>query len=418
MKNKKHLGTKTAISLLLILSLVLLISGVIIISFLIPSNIPHFDGPNGLEKETLPTGQSPLTDPEAQWDDIRGEKEGDLFFGYRKDALNLLSKMTTEEKVGQLFLLSYDNEKAIEQLQTVFPAGYIMAPHVFDDETPESIFSDIQSLQEYSRIPLFFAVNEEGGEKVSISDKSAFIVSAYLSPSEIYENFGINGVTLDTLTKCTFLKDLGINLNFAPVCDISTDPNSFIYNRTLKQSAEITADYISAVVSTMNSCNLSSVIMHFPGYGNTNGYENGDKVVINTPLDSLKNNDFLPFFAGIEAKCPAILLSHILCTSIDEQLPASLSEATVDLLRNEFGFSGVIICDDISLKTLENYSLNENSAVLAVKAGANLIIAKDNFTDYYNAVLTATKENIISEAELNNAVYRVLQWKLYSSLVN
>ena len=201
----------------------------------------------------------------------------------------------------------------------------------------------------------------------------------------------------------------------APVCDITTDPGAFMYKRSLGQSPEVTGEYIRSTVELMSQYGIGSVLKHFPGYGNNTDTHTGIAVDHRT-LEELEHVDLVPFAAGIDAGCGAILVSHTIVEALDSQLPATLSPAVHDYLRNELGFQGVIVTDDLAMQAItDTYGAGE-AAVLAVLAGNDLLCSTE-YQIQYQAVLEAVQNGRISEEQLNEAVLRILRWKADLGLV-
>lgn len=210
--------------------------------------------------------------------------------------------------------------------------------------------------------------------------------------------------------KCLLLQSLGINLNFAPVCDVSTCADDFMYPRTFGKNAADTAQYVKNVVTAMKQCHTGSVLKHFPGYGN-NTDTHTDIAYDNRSYDTLTESDFLPFQAGIDAGADIVLVSHNIVACMDSEYPASLSLQVHEILRNDLGFTGVIITDDLFMDGIRNFTNNTNAAVLAVQAGNDLLCCTD-FEEQIPAVLDAVKQGTISEEQIDKSVLRILQLKI------
>ena len=169
------------------------------------------------------------------------------------------------------------------------------------------------------------------------------------------------------------LKSIGLNMNLAPVVDVPQNETSFIYKRSYGRGAEKTATYTGRLIETMNESNMISVMKHFPGYGDNVDTHTGI-AIDNRPYQTFEDVDFLPFEKGIEAGAPCILVSHNIVKCIDEDKPASLSENTIKILREELKFSGIIMTDDLAMDAVKSYVENGEAAVQAVLAGNDMII--------------------------------------------
>ena len=326
-----------------------------------------------------------------------------------------IKTMTTAEKVGQLFLSRYDEASAPEHVSTYHLGGFILFAGDFQNETPDSITQEIEALQAVSKIPLLMAVDEEGGSVVRVSRYSAFRSSRFSSPRSLYKKGGEELLLETEAEKSQLLSSLGLNVNVGPVCDLTTDSNAFMYSRSLGQDAQTTGDLIAKMVETMAHNHVGSVLKHFPGYGNNVDTHVGI-AVDHRALEALEAADLIPFRAGIDADADAILVSHTIVTALDDTLPASLSPVVLDYLRTEMGFDGVAMTDDLVMQAItDTYGAGE-AAVLAVLAGNDLLCSTEYVTQY-NAVLAATQEGRIPMERIEEAVYRVLAWKIELGLL-
>ena len=321
----------------------------------------------------------------------------------------LLSGLTTEEKVGQLFLARCRKETAAEDIAQYHLGGLVLFDRDTEDETPESLRQTLERYQKAATIPLLIAVDEEGGSVVRISDKPAFRDAPFSSPRSLYEGGGMEALRTAEVEKDALLSDLGINVNLAPVCDITTDPAAFLYDRSLGQSPELTCQWVQIAVEEGQTYGIGCVLKHFPGYGN-NADTHVGIAIENRSLEELETQDLLPFAAGMEAGCGAVMVSHIQVTALDAEYPASLSPAVHRYVRETMGYNGVLVTDDLVMDAISvPYGVGE-AAVLAVLAGNDLLISSD-FPEQYAAVLEAIREGRISEEQIDNAVRRVLLWK-------
>lgn len=327
----------------------------------------------------------------------------------------MLNGMSLEERVGQLFLARCDDNYALEHLETYHLGGFVLFGRDFQDQTPDSFREKIGGYQAAAKLPLLIAVDEEGGTVTRVSSNPAFRAKKFPAPRSLYESSGMEAVLVCEKEKCQLLSSVGINVNLAPVCDITTERGSFMYHRSLGQSPEITGEYIRDTVLEMNSNRIGSCLKHFPGYGNNPDTHTGI-AVDHRSLEELKQKDLLPFAAGIAAGADAILVSHTIVEALDDALPASLSPAVHRYLREEMGFTGVIVTDDLVMQAItDTYGAGE-AAVLAVLAGNDLLCSTEYITQY-EAVLAAVLEGRIDIDTLNDAVRHVLQWKMDLGLI-
>lgn len=321
----------------------------------------------------------------------------------------LLSSMSVEEKVGQMFFVRCPDTGAAEAVSQYKLGGYILFGRDFKGKTAEQVRSDIDSYQSAAGVPLLIGTDEEGGTVVRASSNPNLFPHVCQSPQALYAQGGMDSIIQDARQKSLTLLDLGVNVNLAPVADVSTDPNDFIYDRSFGQDAQATADYVSNVVQAMNAEGIGSVLKHFPGYGNNADTHTG-VAIDQRPYETFETSDYLPFTAGIQAGADAVLVSHNVMSCVDSQLPASLSPAVHQELRNTLGFQGVIMTDDLAMEAVAAYATNESAAVMAVQAGNDMIVTTD-FQTQIPQVVEAVNNGTIDEDQIDQSVTRILQWK-------
>ncbi len=339
-------------------------------------------------------------------------KDNGIFSNYYVLANNKLKTMSLDEKIGQILLVRYPDNNAVELLNQYHFAGYVFYEKDFKDKTEKEVQNMINKLQNASTIPLLTAVDEEGGTVVRVSSNSNLVASPFKSPRELYLSGGFSSITQDTITKSRVLKNLGLNLNLAPVVDVSTNSSDYMYARTLGEDTTLTSTYAKTVIQASHGTGVSYTLKHFPGYGN-NADTHTTSATDSRSYEDIVNNDLPPFTAGIAAGAEAVLVSHNTVTSIDSENPASLSPAVHNLLRNELGFTGVIITDDLSMGAVSSI---DNATVKAVLAGNDLIITTD-YEESVNSIKTATYDGTISEALIDKLAFRILAWKYYKGLM-
>lgn len=331
-----------------------------------------------------------------------------------------LASLSLAQKVGQLFFVRCPAEGGAEDVTEYHLGGYLLFGRDFQDAqgawlTADEVRANLQSYQSAagsdSGIPLLIGVDEEGGTVVRVSRNPLLREHKFSSPQKLYASGGLDAVVRDTAEKDTLLSSLGINVNLAPVCDVSTDPEDFIYDRSFGQDAAATSAFVSAVVSQARQDGMGSVLKHFPGYGNNVDTHTGI-ARDSRDLETFENSDFLPFHAGFAAGqgTAAVLVSHNIVECMDPELPASLSPAVHRILRDDLGFAGVAMTDDLAMDAVQAYARNGAVAVLALQAGNDLIITTDYQTQI-PAVLSAIAEGTLSESDIDAACRRVLQWK-------
>lgn len=328
-----------------------------------------------------------------------------------------LARMTLAEKVGQLFFLRCPSSGAEAAVAQYHLGGILLFTQDYKDASGDWLTQDafaekLAALQAAAEndtgIPLLIGSDEEGGTVTRASRNPNLFPSKFPSPQSLFETVGLEGLLADTQQYNSRLHSLGITVNFAPVCDVSTNPKDFIYERSFGQNAQTTADYIAQVVAAMSDAGIASVLKHFPGYGSNADTHTGI-AVDERPYEQFLAEDYLPFAAGIGAGAPFVLVSHNIVTCLDSSYPASLSAAWHEQLRSHLGFEGVILTDDLDMGAVKAYADGGNIAVLALQAGNDMIVCSD--LTQIGAVIAAVQDGTLSEETIDSACRRVLAAK-------
>lgn len=320
-----------------------------------------------------------------------------------------LASMTREEKVCQLLMLCSSDEDEVLPAAEGGAGGLCLYAASFADKDKAAVLAMTEDLQARSPIPLLLAVDEEGGTVCRVSSNPRLRAVPFAAPRYLYEQGGWALIESDTAEKAQLLRSLGLNVNLAPVADVPLSWQNYIYARSFSTDPSETADYIRRVVTVMKREGIGSTLKHFPGYGGSADTHTG-QAYDRRPLEAFEEGDFLPFIAGIEAGADAVLVSHNIVECMDADYPASLSPEVHRILREELGFSGVILCDDLSMEAIGQFTHGENAAVAAALAGNDLLCCGD-FEASAQALLAAVADGVLPEAQLDASVLRILRWK-------
>lgn len=324
-----------------------------------------------------------------------------------------LQTMSIDEKIGQLFLVRIPEQGIEEDIKNYQFGGLLYFAKDFKNLTKNEVQNKISNYQSLAKIPMLMAVDEEGGTVSRISSNKNLVADPFLSPSELYQKGGLEAIKEDTIKKTNILSELGLNLNLAPVVDITLNKEDYMYERSLQEDAQTTSEYAQTVIQTSDPTKLSFTLKHFPGYGNNTDTHQG--ISIDTrDLNTIKQQDLKPFIAGINAQAEAVLISHNIVTAIDSLNPASLSKPVHDLLKNELHFTGIIITDNLDMAGVD---IDEETKIYkALTSGNDLLIT----TDYKNDISIVKKllsEKVIDEELINEKVVKILAWKYYKKLI-
>ena len=350
------------------------------------------------DSEVLEEEQAEITDPEMDYVAQRVEE--------------ILSGMTLEEKVGQMFLARMPDSAAY-YAETYQLGGYVLFDVDFNGYSQEEVIERIDSCQAVSKIPMIMSVDEEGGTVTRVSDY--FRDSRFMSPRDVYAEGGWSGIVSDTIEKCELLKELHLNMNLAPVCDLADDYGDFMYDRSFSGDAQEAANFIGWTISTMNQQGIGSSLKHFPGYGNNVDTHTG-MAIDYREAQEYYDYDLVPFMEGIEMGASSVMVSHNIVTCFDDYYPASLSPEIHRILREDLGFEGVIITDDLVMGAIQDFCGEVSSAVYAVEAGNDMLIST-NFESQFESIMAAIDEGRITEERINESVRRILTMKINMGLM-
>ena len=325
-----------------------------------------------------------------------------------------IAGMSIEEKVGQMFFVRCPEMGAAEDVAAYHLGGLLLFGRDYKDAdggwlSAEELTAKLESYQAAAELPLFIGSDEEGGTVTRASRDPKLFAQPLPSPQELYAARGMDGLAAKTLDYNKQLLALGINVNLAPVCDVSTDAGDFIYARSFGGDAAATSEFVTATVGAIRDAGVAAVLKHFPGYGNNADTHTG-VAIDKRPYETFEQSDFLPFRAGMGAGAPFVLVSHNIVNCMDPELPASLSPAVHKILREECGFDGIAITDDLAMDAVKAYARDGAVAVMALQAGNDMIVTTDYRTQI-PAVIAAVQEGTLEESVIDDACLRVLRCK-------
>ena len=330
----------------------------------------------------------------------------------RISARDLAEQLSDEDLIAQLFLVKCPTGAEIALLQEHHIGGILLFSADVKNETPDSLRAKISHWQEYSPIPMIIAVDEEGGTVVRLSSNSNFRSEKFPAPKEVYLDGGLQGLRIIEKEKAQLLRSCGINVNLAPVCDVVSKDSGYMAERSLFKTAKITGKAIATMVETMQRNGVGAVLKHFPGYGDLSGNTHTGRVVDDRSLESLWEYDLVPFRAGIDSGAGAVMVGHSVVNALDSAHPASLSVPVHELLRDELGFEGVIMTDDLKMEAVTDCYDPGEAAIKAILAGNDLLITAWSQSQY-DAIYHAWKtDNRITREQLLDSVTRIIQWKM------
>ena len=339
----------------------------------------------------------------------------------------LISSLTLEQKVAQLFVLRPEDMlgygTAIEFGDDLRAAildrcvgGFMLSDANFID--PDQTRRLTGGIQESSReacgLPMLIAADEEGGTVVRVCDKPAFGLEDPGNMRWVGEWGDVDYAESEGYRIGSYLRDVGVNVDFAPDADITYDESSFVYWRSFGGDPELAADMVGAMVRGFNGAGTLCTPKHFPGIGNAQGDSHVESIYLDTPREVLRENELQPFYAAIGAGTQMIMVGHLVCTAIDAWAPASMSYAVVTgLLRKEMGYDGVVITDSLGMAAVHERYPQEDIGVQALRAGCDMLLTPADWYTVYDGIMAALAEGKLSEKRIDQSVTRIIRAKLW-----
>lgn len=329
-----------------------------------------------------------------------------------------LAAMSLREKVYQMFIVSPTSLTGVQNVTAAgettrkalekFPVGGLLYDRS-NMVSKEQVRKMLGNAQSYVQIPLFLTCDEEGG-RVNRLMKS--VGTTWVGPMLDYQDQG-PAVARDNA--CTIARDLtscGFNMDLAPVADVWSNPqNTVIGDRAYSDRFDRAAELLPAAVEGFHNGGVACVLKHFPGHGDTSADSHYGSVYVYKPLEKIRQEELLPFQAGIDAGADAVMMGHLIVTDAEE-VPALFSSRLVtQLLREEMGFTGVVMTDSLQMQAMADHYGSAEVAVRAVKAGVDILLSPMNLETAAEALIQAVESGEIPEARIDESVLRILRLK-------
>ena len=327
----------------------------------------------------------------------------------------ILSTMTLEEKVGQMMMVGFYgteiNDDVIYSLNAFHFGGIIFFDRNLEGVAQSKKLADDISAAANQKLPLLFAIDEEGGR---VARGRSFLEVA---PSQ--EEIGLSGdpevAKYWARHNAQILRSIGMNINLAPVADVgSRDTRSFGDN------AQVVANFVDAAANGYESENFLYTLKHFPGIGKSKIDPHKDVSSVEVDKATLEAEDLPPFvqiLRGHDHSNFMIMIGHLKYDALDPVNSASLSHAVMTkLLRDELGFQGVVITDDLEMGAIKNNVDLPSLGVKMILAGGDIALVCHNYESQqtvYNGILDAVKRGEIPEERINESVRRIIRLKAH-----
>lgn len=339
--------------------------------------------------------------------------------------MNILDGMTLEDKIGQMFMVGFSGTTVPSSLNQAvknnrFGNFIYFGENVADDSKVPVMSSTIQDIvMEEIGIPAFISMDQEGGMVVRFAEHATHFIGnmglvATGNPENAYNVGKYSGLEL---------RHYGVNVNLAPSLDVNNNPNNPIIGiRSFSDKPEVVTSYGLNMIKGYKESNVLATVKHFPGHGDTSVDTHYGLPSINYDKERLYEIELAPFIAAIEAGVDSIMTAHIIFNAYDEEYPATLSHKVITgLLREELGYDGIVMTDEMRMDAIrKNFGVGE-AAVLAIQAGVDILLYAESTSTSLEAhagVLEACLDGTISEERINESVYRILKKKIKYGLLD
>ncbi len=336
-----------------------------------------------------------------------------------------LQTMTLEQKLWQLFITTPEaithvnlatraGEATKTALQT-YPVGGLC---YFADNLKEAeqVRIMLTNTQAYAAAGLFLCIDEEGGTVSRAGSNPAMEVTPIKSAAEYGAAGDAAVLYADAVKLAQELTSLGFNLNLAPVADLAAEEDNGLGSRAYSSDPDVTASMVAAMVNGLKEGGMLSCLKHFPGYGSAETDSHEDTSISNRTLEELREADWIPFQSGITQGVSFVMLSHLTNKNLSDE-PASLSPKVVDYLRQELGFTGIVLTDAQEMGAIANHYSSGEAAVMAVQAGADMILMPADLQAAYDGLKSAVDAGKLTEERINESVLRILTVKFEQGIL-
>lgn len=354
-----------------------------------------------------------------------GSSEGEAV---KKQEKTLIENMSLEEKVAQMFIIT---PEALTGVGTVIAAGettreaihdYPVGGLIYFEQNlrdPEQVKEMLANTQKYVMerigIPMFLSVDEEGGTVTRFANNEKFDLEWIGNMSAVGETGDTEAARDVGVRIGSFLADLGMNMDNAPVADVlSNSANTVIGDRSFGSDSALVAKMALAEYQGLKEQGIIGVYKHFPGHGATEADTHEGYAYTEATLEAMLSEDLVPFNYGIDNGVQVIMAAHIACPNVTgDDTPASLSYCMLtEVLREQMGYEGIIMTDGLNMGAIVNQYTSAEAAVKAITAGADLLLMPADFRAAYEGVLEAVRNGDISEKRIDESVRRILELKI------
>jgi beta-N-acetylhexosaminidase len=376
------------------------------------------------EPEETESTEEPSSEPEETSSEPEESQEVVVELTYEEKLDQIvdaaIAVMPIEDKVAGLFMITPElltkmspvvkagpsTQAALEK----YAVGGLMyrSQNVKDRDTFKTV---LENTKQYSKYPIFLAVEEEGGKATQLSKannntktSSAKDVAATGDVQNAYQT----GVTIGA-----YLKELGITMDLAPVADLANVEKSVMADRSYGSDAQVVIGYVKNMMNGLQEQGITPCIKHFPGMGSVTTDTEKGRAISGRTEEEIWASEMDLFHKLVDDKMPVVMISNMAVPALTgDNTPCTLSPKVVtEILRQQLGYKGLVMTDCLNEKAVSEYYSSEEAAILALKAGCDMILCPENFEQAYNGVLKAVQDGTISEERVNDALRRIYRIK-------
>jgi len=329
-----------------------------------------------------------------------------------------IKELSIKEKIGQMVIIGMDTNYITDRIKNMIQnykiGGVILYRKNFSTyQDMLKLIKELKSLNKENKVPLFIAIDQEGGRVNRMPKEiknlpAAKLVAKYGGEKLVAKAADITG---------KLLQDSGYNLNFAPVLDIdrTESQGAAIGDRSFSKDKELVAECGIAAMKALQKNNILPVVKHFPGHGATKQDSHYFLPVINIPMKKIENEDMYPFEQAIKNGADAVLVGHLLIMGVTGMYPASLSRKFITkYLRAKYRYNGLVVTDDLKMRAIKFFYGPDTAVRKAFEAGNDIIVFrfnKDEEQRVLDKIESLVKTGKIKENRINKSVNRILKIK-------
>ncbi|MGG3279511.1 beta-N-acetylhexosaminidase [Paenibacillus solani] len=329
----------------------------------------------------------------------------------------LMSGMTVKEKIGQLVLVGLEgtkmDETSLKLIKDYQVGGFIFfKDNITSTQQSVKLFNELKQANAVNPVPLWLSIDEEGGRVTRFPEEYVKLPSSGKVGSQQNRELTkrVGGLIAEKVS------GLGLNMVFAPVLDINSNPNNpVIGDRSFGSSADVVSEQGIASMKGIQESGVVPVVKHFPGHGDTSVDSHLGLPVVEHDLKRLHKMELVPFKQAIDEGADVVMVAHLLMKSIDPDTPSSYSKPVInDLLREEMGFKGVVITDDMTMGAVSGNTDVGEASVKSILAGSNIVLIGHEYDmeiAVIQALTDAVEKGVISEEMLDDRVRTTLVLK-------